>query len=76
MKQFLIGQFGEFDEIKQHRDFRKEFYGVKACFMKNETELDKLITCSKKDNFKICVHFPLRSGKWRLRDPQYLSKDD
>ncbi|GKX30104.1 hypothetical protein SH1V18_25840 [Vallitalea longa] len=75
MKRFLIGHFGVYDVNKQQRDFREDFYGVEACMLNDNKEIDRLIEASRSDDFNICVHFPLRSNKWRLRDPQYMSND-
>lgn len=73
MKRFLIGQFRIFNDEKHKRDFRDNFYGVEACMMDNEEDIDKLFDMSNEQDFKICVHFPLRSKRWRLRDPQFMS---
>ncbi|WP_273326463.1 sugar phosphate isomerase/epimerase [Vallitalea guaymasensis] len=75
MERFLIGHFGIFDENKQERDFREGFYGVEACTIDKEEDIDRLIKASHEDNFNVCVHFPLRSGKWKFRDPQFMSDD-
>jgi sugar phosphate isomerase/epimerase len=75
MKRFMIGQHGKYDQLKQQRDFRDNFYGVEACLFENEEDIDKLLLDSRKNDYKICVHFPFRAGKWRLRDAQFLSKD-
>jgi len=72
----MIGQFGRFDENKQERDFKDSFFGVEACLMESEEEINKLVKEAEDNNFNIGVHFPLRAGKWRLRDPQFLSKDE
>ncbi|WP_392486808.1 TIM barrel protein [Haloimpatiens sp. FM7315] len=76
MNRFMIGQFGKFDKLKQKKDFKQGFYGVEACSMESEKEIINLYENAKKNNYKIAVHFPLRAGKWRLRDAQYLSKDE
>ncbi len=76
MKRFMIGQFGSYSQEKQHRDFRDNFFGVEACLLDNQYSIDKLIYEAKKGGFHIGVHFPLRTGGWKLRDPQFLSKDD
>lgn len=76
MKRFMIGQYGNFDTEKQARDFRKDFFGVEACMLTGKQCTDKLMNSAHDGNFSICVHFPLRSGGWRLRDPQFLSLDE
>lgn len=76
MNRFMIGQPGCFDDAKYARDFRKDFYGIEACMFENESEIDKLISISKRDKFNIGIHFPLRSWVSRHRDPQFLSMDD
>lgn len=76
MKNFLIGQHGSYDESKQRRDFKKGFYGVQGCQFDNEEEIDKLIKEAKDKSFKIAVHFPLRGGVFKFRDPLFTSSDD
>lgn len=75
MDRFLIGQFGRYDRLKQQRDFRDEFYGVEACSIEKEEDINELSKDLNKSGHKLCVHFPLRADKWKLRDPQYLSRD-
>ncbi|MDP4088662.1 MAG: sugar phosphate isomerase/epimerase [Bacillota bacterium] len=75
MERFMIGQFGKYNRLKQQRDFRSTFYGVEATSIESEVDILSLAEDLKSGNYKLCVHFPLRAGKWRLRDPQYLSKD-
>lgn len=75
MKRLLIGQFGQFDKIKHKRDFRNDFYGIEACSMNTEQDIDELITCVNKEDCAFGIHFPFRSGQWDYRDPQYLSVD-
>jgi hypothetical protein len=75
VKRFMIGQHGCFDGDKYARDFRKDFYGIEACMLKNEDEVDKLIDISRQDGFSIGIHFPLRSWANKYRDPQVLSKE-
>lgn len=72
----MIGQFGHYNSDKHKRDFKDSFYGVEACLLKDDTDIHELITAANKGKFNIGIHFPLRSGAWRLRDPQFLSKDD
>lgn len=75
MNSFLIGQFGTFDQDKYKRDFRNDFWGIEACLLKSEEDVEALKTCSENDQFNIGIHFPLRANQWRLRDPQYMSND-
>lgn len=72
----MIGQFGHYNCDKHIRDFKDSFYGVEACLLKDDTDIHELITAANKGKFNIGIHFPLRAGGWRLRDPQFLSKDD
>ena len=76
MNRFMIGQFGHYDDDKYKRDFKDDFYGIEACLLKDNTDIQKLITAANKDRFNIGIHYPLRAGGMRLRDPQLLSKDD
>lgn len=73
MENFMIGHYGVFSSEKQERDFKKNFWGVEACLLQNEEEVEKLMETKKKNDFHIGIHFPLRSGVWSHRDPQYLS---
>jgi adenylate kinase family enzyme len=75
MKRFMIGQHKSFDDAKYARDFRKGFYGIEACMLENESEIDKLVAASEQDKFNIGIHFPLRGWVSKQRDPQFLSKD-
>jgi len=75
LKRFMIGQHGCFDNAKYARDFRKDFYGIEACMLENESEIDKLILASERDNLSIGIHFPLRGWTTKHRDPQFLSKN-
>jgi hypothetical protein len=72
----MIGQPGCFDDAKYARDFRKDFYGIEALLFESESEIDKLISVSERDNLNIGIHFPLRKWISEFRDPQFLSKDD
>lgn len=74
MGRFMIGQFNRYDEDKQKRDFRDDFFGVEVCQMESEEDVDAINMVSKNDDFALGIHFPLRANQWRLRDPQYLSK--
>ncbi len=76
MNQFMIGQYGRYDENKQARDFRSDFLGVEACMMESEDDIEKLRLLERKEGACLGVHFPLRSGQWDHRDPQYLSNDE
>ncbi len=76
MERFMIGQFGKFDYKKQLRDFKDNFYGVEACLFENHSDIIDLVNEAAKAHFHIGVHFPLKAGKWSLRDPQFLSKND
>jgi hypothetical protein len=72
----MIGQFDKFDYKKFTRDFRKDFFGIEACMLQNEKEINSLIYESHNYNFKIGIHFPLRAGISKLRDPQFTSSDE
>lgn len=76
MKNFMIGQYGRYDNAKTERDFREGFYGMEACLFETEEDIEKLINEAENKSFKIGIHYPLRSGRALLRDPQFLSKDD
>lgn len=72
----MIGQFGHYDHDKHKRDFKDSFFGVEACLFEEDRDVQELVKSAKQGKFNIGVHFPLRAGGWRLRDPQFLSKDD
>lgn len=76
MRNFLIGQHGEFDQSKQNRDFRQGFFGVEACLLKGEEDIKRLQGEALKCNFQIAVHFPLRAGRSKLRDALFMSLDE
>jgi len=73
MENFLIGHHNCFDEDKQARDYRESFWGVEACLMKSEEDVQLLHKYKTEKQFNIGIHFPLRAGQWNHRDPQYLS---
>jgi len=75
MNQFMIGQYGSYDEKKHKRDFRPDFLGVEACMMQSNEDIEKLCYLKDQEGVRIGIHFPLRSGQWDHRDPQYLSND-
>jgi len=76
MDNFIIGQHGVFSEIKYKRDFRDEFWGIEVCLLNSEKEIEKLLKYKTDDDYSIGIHFPMRSGQWKHRDPQFLSNDD
>lgn len=76
MNNFLIGQYGIYDFDKFNRDFKKEFFGTEACLLGSETDIDHLIAESEKHNFKIGIHFPLRAGVHKYRDPLFMSNNE
>ena len=75
MKRLMIGQYGFYNDKKQMRDFRDDFFGIEACMMKDISCIEKLKKVVDCEGIDFGVHFPLRSGRNRLRDPQYLSND-
>jgi len=76
MNNFMIGMHWKYDYKKFDRDFRKGFYGVEACLFENENDIENLSNEAQKNGFKIGVHFPLRAGISKLRDPQFLSLNE
>lgn len=76
MKTFMIGMHGKFDTRKFHRDFKNSFYGIEACLLEDERDIEKLVSVTRKSGTKFGIHFPLRSGISELRDPQFLSLDE
>jgi sugar phosphate isomerase/epimerase len=76
MKNFMIGMYGKYDEVKFNRDFRENFYGIEACLLRNEEEVEHLIKSTERNGIRVGIHFPLRFGISRLRDQQFLSLDE
>lgn len=76
MIKYLIGMYEIFDEHKYNRDFMDYFYGVEACLLKNDSEVNKLINYSKNHNFKYGIHFPLLKDNNKIRDAFFLSLDE
>ena len=70
MNNFMIGMYEKYDYKKFDRDFRKGFYGVEACLFENENDIENLSNEAQKNGFKFGIHFPLRAGISKLRDPQ------
>jgi hypothetical protein len=76
MNNFMIGMYGKFDYKKFERDFRKGFYGIEACLFENENDIENLANEAKAKGFEFGIHFPLRAGISKLRDPQFLSLNE
>lgn len=73
IRRLLIGQYGHYDDQKQARDYRQDFYGMELCMFKSEKDIRLAIEQSKKLKCQLGVHFPLRAVK-TLRDPIILSR--
>lgn len=76
MNNFMIGQYGKYDFDKFHRDYRKGFYGIEAFLLNSEQDIEHLVNESQRYGFHIGIHFPLRAGVHKFRDPQFLSNID
>lgn len=76
MNNFMIGMYGKYDNEKFHRDFRENFYGIEACLFEDEKDIEILANEAKGKSFKFGIHFPLRAGISKLRDPQFLSLEE
>jgi len=76
MNNFMIGMHGKFDYKKFNRDFRKGFYGIEVCLFEDENDIEILSKEAERNDFKFGIHFPLRAGISRVRDPQFLSLDE
>ncbi len=72
---FMIGMHGKYDLKKYNRDFRKGFYGIQACLIEDINDIKLLSEKAQSEGFKLGIHFPLRGGTYKLRDPQFLSLD-
>lgn len=75
MKNFMIGMYGKYDDVKFNRDFRESFYGIEACLFENEGDIEKLTEITERKEIRVGIHFPLRAGISRLRDALFLSLD-
>lgn len=73
MHNFMIGQFDSFNIEKFRKDYREGFYGIEACSLKTDEDIQALKTAAGKYNLKLGIHFPLRSGIFPFRDPLFLS---
>lgn len=76
MKNFMIGQYGGFDQVKYARDFKEGFYGIEACLFESEEDIHILQRESREKGFAVGVHFPLRAGQSDLRDALFMDADD
>lgn len=74
MNNFIIGQYGTYDKEKFNKDYRSGMWGIEACMMKTQEDLDTLMDTVEKHDLNLGVHFPLRAGIRPYRDPQYLSQ--
>ncbi|WP_150275743.1 TIM barrel protein [Paenibacillus tepidiphilus] len=75
MRQFMIGQYGGFDEHKFTRDFRSGFHGIEACSFTSGEDAARLHNAAQSGEFQIGVHFPFRAGRSDLRDALLSSPD-
>ena len=73
MKNFIIGQHGFFDYKKFRKDFRGGFYGIEACLLDSEEDIENLAAEACRNNLKIGIHYPLRGKVHKHRDPQFLA---
>ncbi|QSF47837.1 sugar phosphate isomerase/epimerase [Paenibacillus tianjinensis] len=76
MQQFMIGQYGGFDDKKYLKDFQNGFYGIEACLFASREDAELLIEAARSRGFQIGVHFPFRANAARVRDPLVLAGDD
>ncbi|UIO40277.1 sugar phosphate isomerase/epimerase [Brevibacillus brevis] len=76
MKNFMIGQYGGFDQAKYARDFKEGFYGIEACLFESEMDIQILQHESQAKGFAVGVHFPLRAGQSKLRDALFMDAHD
>ncbi len=76
MKNYLIGQYGHFSKEKFEKDYRNGIYGIEACLMKSDEDIKSLMKVMKEYRLKLGVHFPLRGGVHKARDPLFLHSDN
>ena len=75
MKNFIIGQYGHFSEEKLKKDFRQGIRGIEACLMNCEEDIAALLKALDVYNLELGIHFPLRGGVFKHRDPLFLDGD-
>lgn len=75
MENFIIGQWGSFDYDKFKKDYRVGIYGIEACLLNTEEDIDFLAAEACKKGLKIGIHYPLRGGVHKYRDPQFMTAD-
>ncbi|WP_246187965.1 TIM barrel protein [Paenibacillus tengchongensis] len=76
IQQFMIGQYGGYEEHKFNRDFREGFHGIEACSFTSDEDVLALKNAAQSHGFRIGVHFPFRAGRSPLRDALLLSTDE
>ncbi len=76
MRNFLIGQYGSFNDLKYKRDYKRGFFGIEACLFDGEADTAKLVRAAREDGFRIGVHYPFRAGSSLFRDAPFLAADD
>ena len=54
----------------------KDFYGIEACLFEDEKDIEILANEAEQKDYKFGIHFPLRAGISKLRDPQFLSLNE
>lgn len=75
MNNYIIGQYDHFSNEKFKKDYREGIYGIEACLMKSEEDINYLSKVLKEYDLKLGVHFPLRGGVHKARDPLFLHPD-
>lgn len=76
MKNYIIGQYGNFSNEKFIKDYRKGIYGIEACLMNSEEDIIALVKALDDNDLKLGIHFPLRNGVFKNRDPLFLDADN
>jgi hypothetical protein len=54
LKNFIIGQYGHFNDEKFKKDYRKGIYGIEACLLNSEDDIDSLIKAYKNSTSLEC----------------------
>ncbi len=73
---FMIGMVFSYDFDRFKNEFRDDFFGLEACNLSSEQDVENLRDEAIKNNFKYGIHYPLRRGLGPVRDALFLSLDE
>lgn len=73
---FMIGMVYSYDFARFQMEFKHDFFGIEACMLSTEEDIENLRDEAINKNFKYGIHYPLRRGLTVVRDALFLSLDD